>query len=303
MMMRCQVLLAIVLKILFVTTYPALVASFFLGDTNPLVSRYASSSPPSLENSKYTVRNKSRPYYHRQHQQLRVWQRVQNQPSEYQASYLKFSFYCVGGGDCYLNKLYAGSDENEHGHDNSDFVHRYGDGNEEKKNNNNNIKNDHPMTMTTTTKGIEVASNTEISGNIDDKLKLKESNSNSNSNSDNNGGDSSIPPPSLDAILQRARKRPLAITMLPYKIQAQMNRPLLQIGFPFTSFPSIITIGDGLLILVAIYLNSLGFAVGFALGKLSVQFLRENSNIFPIAFIELWTVTLAVGLDVLWRNF
>ncbi len=125
-----------------------------------------------------------------------------------------------------------------------------------------------------------------------------------------NGNDNDVPvsapsnSPSLDTILERARKRPLGITILPYKIQAVMNRPLVNIRLPFTSFPSMLTIGDSLLILVAVQLNSIGFAFGYGIGKLSVQFLRENSNVFPIsiAFIELWPVILSVGLDVLWRN-
>ena len=113
----------------------------------------------------------------------------------------------------------------------------------------------------------------------------------------------SIPSLSLESILQKARKRPM-IMLLPYKIQAFTNKPLFQISIipTVTKIPSTITIGDMCLIVFAIYLNSIGFAIGYGIGKLTTQPLREWTNVIPIALVELWTVGLAVGLDVIWRN-
>ncbi len=105
---------------------------------------------------------------------------------------------------------------------------------------------------------------------------------------------------SLDSVLNKARKRPMMM-FIPYKIQAALNKPILKLSLPTTSAPSIITLGDLGFILIALKLNSFGFAVGYILGKLSTQLLRE-SKVIPIALVELWTVLMAVGLDVVWNN-
>lgn len=105
---------------------------------------------------------------------------------------------------------------------------------------------------------------------------------------------------SLDIVLNKARKRPM-IMLLPYKIQAIFNKPIITLSLPTVSVPSVITIGDLLLALIALKLDSVGFAFGYIFGKLTTQYLREN-EILPIALIELWTVILAVGLDVVWKN-
>ena len=97
----------------------------------------------------------------------------------------------------------------------------------------------------------------------------------------------------LDVILKKARKRKMVL--LPYRIQAIANKPVLNL-FNFTS----LTIGECALILVAIKLNSYGFCVGYVIGKGTSPFVR-NSNM-PIALVELWTVLLAVGFDVIWNN-
>ena len=97
----------------------------------------------------------------------------------------------------------------------------------------------------------------------------------------------------LDIILKKARKRKMVL--LPYRIQAITNKPVLNL-FNLTSF----TIGECALILFAIKLNSYGFCVGYVIGKGTSPFVR-NSNM-PIALVELWTVLLAVGFDVIWNN-
>ena len=107
---------------------------------------------------------------------------------------------------------------------------------------------------------------------------------------------------SLDIILEKARKRQMFM-LFPYRAQAFLNKPLFQISIlPSKNvLPTVITTGDIIFVLFAIQLNSIGFAVGYTIGKLTVQSLRM-ANAVPMALTELWTVTLAVILDVLWRN-
>ena len=118
---------------------------------------------------------------------------------------------------------------------------------------------------------------------------------------------------SLEVILEKARKRPTSIMLLPYKIQAFMNKPLIIIPTiqsspsSSSSSPSVITLGDVAFVLFAIKLDSLGFAVGYTIGKLTTPYLREQKVIpIPIALIELWTLFFAtflgIILDQVWRN-
>jgi hypothetical protein len=110
------------------------------------------------------------------------------------------------------------------------------------------------------------------------------------------------PSHSLEHILNKARKRPM-IMFLPYQIQAYTNKPILQTS-PSSPvpIPFVITIGDALLVTFAILLNSIGFAIGYTIGKLSIQSIRQRSDLFPIVLTELWTVSLAIMCDLIWRN-
>lgn len=101
---------------------------------------------------------------------------------------------------------------------------------------------------------------------------------------------------SLAKVLEKARAR--RMVLLPYRIQAFFNNPVLTLSKPL---PAIFTIGDVSFVLVAIWLDSYGFALGYSIGKLTTRSVRGNSNM-PVALTELWTVGLAVGLDIVWRN-
>jgi len=131
--------------------------------------------------------------------------------------------------------------------------------------------------------------------NIDNNDNGNENKNTNNNDIDTQNADEELMNNSLDKILQRARKRPVSITLLPYQIQAFMNTPFLSSSYISLSIspPFTITIGDTILIGVAIYLNSNGFAFGYLIGKLSVQSLRKY-NLLPIFISELWTVGLAV---------
>ena len=98
---------------------------------------------------------------------------------------------------------------------------------------------------------------------------------------------------SLDVMLTKARKRKMVL--LPYKIQAIANKPIINL---FNK--SSLNLGECMLIFVAIKLGSIGFCVGYVIGKVSTRFLRGVDA--PIVLVELWTVLLAVGLDVVWNN-
>ena len=100
---------------------------------------------------------------------------------------------------------------------------------------------------------------------------------------------------SLDVVLDRARKRKMVL--LPYQIQAITNKPLIPINLNRTIY---LTLGETLLILVAFKLESYGFCVGYVLGKDTRGLLMRAGG--PILLVELWTVSLAVGLDILWNN-
>jgi|AntRauTorckE5430_2_1112549.scaffolds.fasta_scaffold26779_2 hypothetical protein len=100
---------------------------------------------------------------------------------------------------------------------------------------------------------------------------------------------------SLDVMLDRARKRKMV--MLPYQIQAITNKPLIPINLNRTTY---LTIGEVVLILVAFKLESYGFCFGYVLGKSTRGLLMSKGG--PILLVELWTVFLAVSLDIAWNN-
>ena len=98
---------------------------------------------------------------------------------------------------------------------------------------------------------------------------------------------------SLDVMLNKARRR--KVVMLPYRIQSIANKPVFNIFNKST-----LNLGDCVLILVATKLGSMGFCIGYITGKSTTWFLREIDA--PIIMVEIWTVALAVGLDVVWNN-
>lgn len=101
---------------------------------------------------------------------------------------------------------------------------------------------------------------------------------------------------SLAKVLEKARARKMVL--LPYRIQAFFNNPVLIFPNPL---PATFTIGDVSFVFVAIWLDSFGFALGYSIGKLTSRSVRGNSNV-PVMLTELWTVGLAIGLDIVWRN-
>ena len=100
---------------------------------------------------------------------------------------------------------------------------------------------------------------------------------------------------SLDVMLDRARKRKMVL--LPSQIQAIANKPLIPINLNRTTY---LTIGEVVLILVAFKLESYGFCVGYVLGKSTQGLLMSRGG--PILLVQLWTVFLAVSLDIAWNN-
>jgi len=61
-----------------------------------------------------------------------------------------------------------------------------------------------------------------------------------------------------------------------------------------------LTIGEVVLILVALKLESYGFCIGYVLGKSTRGLVMSKGG--PILLVELWTVFLAVSLDIAWNN-
>jgi len=120
-------------------------------------------------------------------------------------------------------------------------------------------------------------------------------------------------------MLAKARKRPMLL--LPYyKLVAFFSRPVLKLTLPSLSLPSsnqntdtdidtnqrpsFLTVGDTLFIAVAFFLGSTGFSIGYFVGKLTANSVR-NVEGFPIALADsgLWTVCLAIGFDTIYVNF
>ena len=98
---------------------------------------------------------------------------------------------------------------------------------------------------------------------------------------------------SLDTMLTKARNRKMAL--LPYRVQAFTGKPIINL---FNT--SSLTIGECTLILVALKLGSIGFCGGYVVGKATTQYLRQSDA--PVVLVELWTVLLAVGFDIVWNN-
>jgi len=119
---------------------------------------------------------------------------------------------------------------------------------------------------------------------------------------------------SLDVMLAKARKR--GMLLLPYyKLIALLSRPVLKLTLPFPSpssnqridtdvnqRPSFITVGDTIFMTLAIYLGSIGFSVGYFVGKLTANAVRSVESL-PVGLAELWTVILAIGFDTVYVNY
>uniref|UniRef100_A0A7S3QIY4 Uncharacterized protein n=1 Tax=Chaetoceros debilis TaxID=122233 RepID=A0A7S3QIY4_9STRA len=105
---------------------------------------------------------------------------------------------------------------------------------------------------------------------------------------------------SLDIVLERARKRQMV--MLPIQIQAIAGKTVIKLGLGnSSSATSYLTVGDCVLILVAVKLGSVGFSIGYVIGKASSPILR-SSGTTPIMIVELWAGGLAVVFDIFWNN-
>lgn len=98
---------------------------------------------------------------------------------------------------------------------------------------------------------------------------------------------------SLDVVLERARKR--KIILLPMQLQALANKPVIKLGNIY------LTTGDCALIAIALKLGSVGFSIGYVIGKSSTPII-SRSNLVPIMFVQLWTGALAVVSDIIWNN-
>lgn len=109
---------------------------------------------------------------------------------------------------------------------------------------------------------------------------------------ENEGFDS----PSLDVVLEKARKRKLFL--FPIKLQAFADKPVVKLGGGSAPY---LTIGECALLLIAAKLGSYGFSVGFILGKGTLPFLR-SSGMAPLIFVELWPVSLAIISDTVLNN-
>ena len=102
---------------------------------------------------------------------------------------------------------------------------------------------------------------------------------------------------SLENILDRARKRKMI--MLPYQIQAITSKSLIPLNPKRTIS---LNIGETILILIGIKLGSYGFGLGYAIGKASQNWARVKLGSGNLLFAELWTVILAISMDVLCNN-
>ena len=101
------------------------------------------------------------------------------------------------------------------------------------------------------------------------------------------------------------------MVLLPvYRVQAMLNMPIINILRTSlssknvnvkASFLSSWTVGECLLIVLAIKLNSFGFCVGYAIGKSTVSLIKE-ANVIPISVSQFWTASLAVGFDIIWNQ-
>ena len=110
-------------------------------------------------------------------------------------------------------------------------------------------------------------------------------------------------------MLAKARKRNMVLLPV-YRVQAMLNMPIINILRTSlssknvnvkASFLSSWTVGECLLILLAIKLNSFGFCVGYAIGKSTVSLIKE-ANVIPISVPQFWTISLAVGFDIIWNQ-
>ena len=102
---------------------------------------------------------------------------------------------------------------------------------------------------------------------------------------------------SLENILDRARKRKMI--MLPYQIQAITNKSLIPLN---TKRTISLNIGETILILIGIKLGSYGFGIGYTIGKASQNWARVKLGSGNLVLAELYTVSLAISMDVICNN-
>lgn len=110
---------------------------------------------------------------------------------------------------------------------------------------------------------------------------------------------------SLDAMLERARKRPGPMPL--YRLQAWLDGPILKMEnnsfAPSSSLPVLLfTRSDALYIAIAIFIHADGFALGLVIGKLTATPFRKlvkpaapvQVQIFLMPF---WPVLWAIAMD------
>lgn len=102
---------------------------------------------------------------------------------------------------------------------------------------------------------------------------------------------------SLENVLDRARKRKMI--MLPYQIQAITSKSLIPLN---TKRTINLNIGETILILIGIKLGSYGFGIGYTIGKASQNWVRVKLGSGNLLLAELWTVSLAISMDVICNN-
>ena len=102
---------------------------------------------------------------------------------------------------------------------------------------------------------------------------------------------------SLENVLDRARKRKMI--MLPYQIQAITSKSLIPLN---TKRTINLNVGETILILIGIKLGSYGFGLGYTIGKASQNWARVKLGSGNLLLAELWTVSLAISMDVICNN-
>lgn len=120
---------------------------------------------------------------------------------------------------------------------------------------------------------------------------------------------SSSASPDLESILNRARRRTFVGPL--YRIQALIEQPLLQVQ-PYrhmSFFPKALhstwlvwTVGDAILVMLALTIHAKGFGVGWILAKTTANPIRRLWNPPPLMdmiWTPLWPVILAIGVDQL----
>jgi hypothetical protein len=110
-----------------------------------------------------------------------------------------------------------------------------------------------------------------------------------------NDDDSTLLSPSLDDVLDMARKRSANLSF--YRIRAAFDKAVFSVPGPY---PTVFTVKDISYIVIAILIKAKGFAIGLLLGKITAPLVREIFNPSPsvmIILMPLWPVLWAIIFD------